>query len=143
MKYTRQITIRHFKDTSSKNIVLIPLQKYNCVMEEDDFKELQHLGINFPWSYKQFACWGRNRGRYINLARVLCDCQKGQCVRYVDRNPLNLRRSNLVVTEGMSKFRARDKLRRCLPARDYQQIHIYEQKDFNTDEKDKQFAKSQ
>ena len=52
----------------------------------------------------------RNNGREVSIARLILDADKGQKVSYLDGDPTNLTRPNLIRLAGSSKFRARDQI---------------------------------
>ena len=66
---------------------------------EDDYKFIRRLGLSGNWSKLQrmhvVASARRPGGNHVLVARVLLDAKQGQGVRYLDGDPLNLRRENL------------------------------------------------
>jgi hypothetical protein len=78
-------------------------------MEESDFNELIDLGLPVRWSLRNGVVWARSHGRHIGVARFLLDAKAGETVRYIDNDPTNLLRSNLVKTLGRSVYDARDR----------------------------------
>lgn len=118
----REITI---KEEGGRSLALIPLGKhhehqpaYFAEMWKDDYDFLCRLGLSPNWNrYRQTgqgnfyvtAAATSMPGNKILVARVLLDANAGEVVRYVDGNPLNLRRENLrLVQSAKAKTRARD-----------------------------------
>ncbi len=120
----RQLQLHHF---IRDRLQLVSLPLYNeddvVILEERDFNELMDLGLSLTWTLRHGVVWVRCNGRAISVARLILDLGSGQVVKYLDKNPTNLRRSNLVVSNGPSKHRARDNMEPS-PLR-YQIFHTY------------------
>jgi hypothetical protein len=104
-----------------------------AIFDEAGFNTLIDLGIHPIFRLRQSCVWARSKGkeRYspsanVCVARVLMDCDRGTCVRYLDNDYKNLAFDNLIVTNGMSKKRARDQIRKEFSHRRYELNHIYE-----------------
>jgi hypothetical protein len=68
-----------------------------------------NLGISPYWKLSQ----GQVKTEKLSIARLIVDADKGQKVQFLDRNPTNLRRENLVRARGGGLFRARDQISRA------------------------------
>ena len=83
-----------------------------AIVEKDDYSFLQRLGLSCTWTinngYVQAPC-KKVKGHSLYVARVLLDAMPGQTMRYRDKNPLNLTRSNLLLVEAHKATR-RDRL---------------------------------
>ena len=80
---------------------------------EDDYNFVRRLGLSGNWTKllnnHVIATAPKASGNHVLVARVLLDAKAGQSVRYLDGNPLNLRRENLQLIErGGSIRRDRD-----------------------------------
>ncbi len=76
----------------------------------DDFEFLMQLGITANWTCMPVGNYVtcnsyNNSGSKLQVARVLLDAGPGTSVRYVDGNPLNLRRENLTVVASRKAIR--------------------------------------
>jgi hypothetical protein len=123
------ITITHFKDERGRALVRVPIARSDrfCTLEEQDFSALLELGTPVHWVWKQDCIWVRSGGKSIAIGRILLDCSPGQCLRYINHDPTDLRRDNLVLTNGMSKYRARDMLTRSFPRTRLKLRHVDEE----------------
>ena len=96
---------------NNNNVMYLPLgnkRKSNAMILQKDFEELMSFGISPKWSYHLGHVWVWHNRRKLPIARLICDAGKGQKVVLVDKNPLNLKRDNLLLTIGTSKHRTRD-----------------------------------
>src|ERR1700722_7549710 len=100
-------TIKHLIQ-DGRRLVRVPLLDDHCTIEETDFDKQLSLGVPPGWRMKDRAVCPTVGRKSIPIVRILLDCSKGQCVRFIDKDTTNLVRSNLVLTNGMSKYRARD-----------------------------------
>jgi len=83
--------------------------KYVSLYEED-LEELLALGIDMHWKFSNGNVWVGSGNKRIAVARLICDADVGQQVFFLDRNPFNMLRENLVLAPGRAKYRARHKL---------------------------------
>lgn len=110
-------------DVGGRLLARVPLGRHNdftpqryAEIWKDDFDFLCKLGLSSNWvSYrvksKQYvsATASTMPGNRVLVARVLLDADAGQMVRFLDGNPLNLRRENLrLVAHNRGKVRARN-----------------------------------
>ena len=83
-------------------------EKY-CEIWEDDYRFLLKLGMtgNFNAIGNNYvtAASKRASGSHVLVARVLLDAGPGDAIRYLDKNPLNLRRENLKLVSGGNGIR--------------------------------------
>lgn len=84
-----------------------------ATLDGPDFDRMMGLGISHQWcrlgdgkghSYAGVSGNGYP-GNLLMVARLILDAPRGQVIRYADHNPMNLRRSNLVLATGFSKQR--------------------------------------
>jgi hypothetical protein len=78
-----------------------------CVLYLDDYISLIELGVSTNWSCTKpgnAVAFNSIDMKPLGIARILLDAKAGQAVRYLDGNPLNLRRENLsLVPDGKAK----------------------------------------
>jgi hypothetical protein len=113
------IEIENFREGKRK-LVAVPVKtvKSKFVLYADDFNDLMALGVSPHWHFYHNQAIVRNDGKEISIARLIRDARANQIVLARDGNPFNLRRENLVIAPGSSKFRARDMI-----IRTYKQTH--------------------
>jgi hypothetical protein len=75
---------------------------------EDDLEELIRLGINMQWKYGNGNVWSQNNGRKVSVARLILDAGTSEQIWFLDRDPLNLLRENMIIGPGNGRYRARD-----------------------------------
>jgi len=98
------------------NIALVPVDcrgEQFATINKDDLEYLLKLGLSPTWNVLRggyvYAVAHRATGGHVSVARVLLDAGPGQHVIYLDGNKLNLRRSNLCLSnQGWSTRRDRD-----------------------------------
>jgi hypothetical protein len=119
------LNIEHYIDERGRPCVKVPLARSDlfCILEEQDFNTLAELGISLHWKFKQGCIWVRDGNKTIALGRILLDAKQGQCLRYANHNPLDLRRGNLVLCNGMAKYDARSLLTKTFPRIRYELQH--------------------
>jgi hypothetical protein len=124
----KTIQIKHWADDAGHKLVTIPCGKdTSCVMDEDGLEELLALGVTPKFIFKDNVVALRMRQKQVGIPRLLCDCNAGQHIRYLDANPLNLRKSNLLRINGGSRYNARAQLlKRPFPKTQFLLEHIYE-----------------
>ena len=105
------IEIEHF-DEGKEQLVRVPLANSDkqAILFEADFDDLISLGVYPPWKLYQGHIVSRNNGRVIAIGRLIRHAEAGQRVDTKDGDPCNLRRSNLVISPGPSKYAARGDL---------------------------------
>jgi hypothetical protein len=105
----KHLTIKHFKENNI-SLVAVPLGSSGkkAVLNEEDFDNLILMGVSPVWSYSQEQVLVRNKKKSLSVVRLLVDAEAGTHVRYRDGDSTNLRRSNLVIADGSSKYRTRD-----------------------------------
>jgi hypothetical protein len=95
-----------------REIIKVPLgrtDKY-CFIFKEDREFLKRLGLNMNWNVLPngyvTACSSISPNAYLLVARVLTNAGPGQSVRYKDGDKLNLRFSNLYVSnDGKAAIR--------------------------------------
>jgi hypothetical protein len=106
----KQIEITHFKE-GRRNLVSVTdgRLKSKFVLYETDFDDLMALGVSPLWHfYHDSIAIVRSGGKEVPVGRLIRDAREGQIVVAQDGNPFNLRKDNLVLAPGYSKYRARD-----------------------------------
>lgn len=98
------ITPIHFTDSEGTRLVRVPLgnSRQSAILNHSDFERIQAKGYTGGWylngaegcSYVRVYA-GDHRGEQTTVARLITNAPRGQGVRYMDGNRLNLRRSNL------------------------------------------------
>ncbi|RUU36347.1 hypothetical protein EOC93_25265 [Mesorhizobium sp. M6A.T.Ce.TU.002.03.1.1] len=88
------------------NTVYVPLARdgtREAVIDFDDFRDLQLLGLNPNWHSKggNVMALGSN-GVLVVVSRVLMDAKEGQVVSHENKDRLDLRRGNLSLAAGFS-----------------------------------------
>src|ERR1700722_6731490 len=117
----KQIEITHFKE-GLRDLVSVPdgRLKSKFILYETDFDDLMALGVSPLWHYYHDSiAVVRSGGKELPVGRLIRDARDGQMVIAQDGNPFNLRRDNLLLAPGQSKFRARD-----MVVRPFKQTHI-------------------
>lgn len=94
---------------NGRKVVQIPLSNSNrnVKLYRRDYLELEALGASLPWKWSQDCVYVRNNNRNVSIARLILDADKGQKVSYIDGNPYNLIRTNLMRIRGGGLSRAR------------------------------------
>ena len=115
----RIIEIQHFREGKRK-LVAVPVTtvKSKFILYEDDWKDLIALGVSPLWHYYHKMAIVRSAGKEIPVARLIRDARPHQLVTSLDGNPFNLRKDNLILAPGYSRFRARDMI-----VRPFKQTH--------------------
>lgn len=111
-------TIRHTIDEGGRKVAFVPLgrggSKGIATIAEEDLALLQELGLSLSWNRMHStgvvtAPTRKAPNSYVQVSRVLLDVGPGENVRYLDRDPTNLLRSNLEVNpQGWAIRRDRD-----------------------------------
>jgi hypothetical protein len=94
-------------------ICRVPIANYPnqfVTLYEDDLEELFELGVDMNWKFSNGTVWSQSGAKRISVARLICDAGENMSVLFVDRNPFNMLRENLVLAPGRAKYRARDRI---------------------------------
>lgn len=69
-------------------IVIVPLSNSTRKVKllDKDYNELVKLCVGLPWKWAVGQVWVRNGGRNVAIARLLLDADKGEVIRYLDKN---------------------------------------------------------
>ncbi len=110
------IEIDHFTDNNGDQLVRVPLIKSDlkATLLEEDFNDLMALGISAKWKLCHGQVITRNSHREVSIARLIRHAKASQRVIRRDGDPLNLKRSNLIIAPGPSKYEARNNIARAL-----------------------------
>src|SRR5436190_93838 len=93
-------------------LVSVPLTNCdkNVILYQSDFNSLYEMGVNPLWRLSNGQVFERGRQRLI-ISRLIVDAQSGDKVQILDKDPCNLRRSNLLLSVGSRKSKtAADRL---------------------------------
>jgi hypothetical protein len=89
-----------------------PQAPLEAVLYLDDFDMMLALGLSPHWQRSPsgyvVAAAHLASGSHVGVARVMLDAGPGEIVRFLDRNPLNLRSENLKLVPGWATRRDRD-----------------------------------
>jgi hypothetical protein len=120
----KHLTIEHFIDHNTK-LIAVPLNGSDkkCTLNEEDFRSLMEMGVSPIWAYSQEQVLVRNKRRSLSVARLMIDADAGQHVRFRNGLSWDLRRSNLVIAPGSSKFRTRSLFQAEYPQRQWTLTH--------------------
>jgi hypothetical protein len=102
--------VRYFTDSDGMHCALVPLPNGDhATIYADDYARIIEGGASSNWQLNYNGSPRNNRG-YVKaelpgrdlrtVARLVMQTRYAQQVKYRDGNPLNLRRSNLVVVSG-------------------------------------------
>jgi hypothetical protein len=102
------VKIEHSRDGEIK-IIKVPIaeSKLKATLYEDDFDDLMRLGISPKWKLYHDQIVVRNNGRYVGVGRLIRHAGPNQRVVCKDDDATNLRRDNLVLAPGPSRYDAR------------------------------------
>lgn len=101
-------TFTYARDYTGQTLVLVPVlgSTRPATIDPEDFERLRAEGLTDQWilngcgPHQYVRCAMRNhRGRVVTVARLITGAPPGRCVKHMDKDRLNLRRSNLRVTE--------------------------------------------
>lgn len=94
-------------------VVFVPLANGKGIARvlPDDFDALVAAGFTKSWSLNSNgggnayvrAYQSNASGRHVTVARVIAGARSGQCIRYWDRDPTNLRADNLRMDRGYAR----------------------------------------
>jgi hypothetical protein len=93
-----------------KRVVYVPLKnsKRRCKLLEKDYEELVRLHAGLPWKFSIGRVWVRSGGHNIPISRLILDARRGEVIRHIDLDAMNLLRSNLLRGPGNGAHRSRD-----------------------------------
>ncbi len=101
----QKITIKH-----QDGLCWVPLANSDksAVLDELDLEELIIIGVPLDWKFTNGYVWVSFGSTKVSIARLILDASKNHKVLFLDRDPLNMRKENLIRAPGYSKFKARD-----------------------------------
>ena len=114
------MNIIHTADHNGEQIVKVPLvnSRRHAILYPNDFKLLLSLDVRPKWYYIDGHVMvnvpkpeQNYRHGYCPISRLIMDAGPRQIVKYLNRNRLDLRRSNLLLAVGQGKYRARELLK--------------------------------
>jgi hypothetical protein len=123
----KQVLVKHFEKDRLK-LVSIPVVECEdrAVLEEQDFNDLMERSVSAVWRLKNGIITTRCNQRGVAVARLILDVKPGQIVQYLDGNSFNLRRGNLIVNSGISKYKAQSLIKKELRRARVRLHHVYE-----------------
>jgi hypothetical protein len=86
-------------------IAFVPIPPHSVAMLDlADLEALIEMGCSLSWWKLNniVRVCGRHSGDHLSVPRLILDAQPGQVVRHLNDDPLDLRRSNLVLVRGKS-----------------------------------------
>jgi hypothetical protein len=86
-----------------------------ATLYQEDLEELLTLGVSMEWKFSNGTVWAGSGKKRVSVARLIADAGERQSVMFIDRNPFNMLRENMALSEGRAKYRARDRI--CLAHR--------------------------
>src|SRR5437879_5988900 len=100
----KTIEVTHFLDEDGIPLVSVPLTNIdkNVTLYQEDFNRLFQSGLDPRWRLSLGQVLERGSAR-VSVARLVANAKKGDKIQYLDRNPCNLRRDNLVAAAGGGK----------------------------------------
>jgi hypothetical protein len=117
MTRTATVTVTLLLDEDGETqLISVPLTNIDrsAILWKDDFDLLMSLGVSPEWRLN--ANLVLPKGKQTPIARLVKDAKKGDKVRYLDGDPLNLKGTNLVIVQGAGKSNARERqLNRPIP----------------------------
>lgn len=81
-------------------IVKIPCNGKRFIIDKKDVKMVEGVSWNLTYTHQLKETVNRKdykSGKHLYLSRIIAGAKPGQMVRFIDRDPTNLRRSNLRV----------------------------------------------
>ena len=88
---------------TKQRIAIVPLSRngeHSATIDLEDYELLMSLGVSPNWQCTGGSVVARTPKGTMLVGRILMDAKRGQQVRYLDGNPLNLRRDNLTIKQG-------------------------------------------
>jgi hypothetical protein len=103
------MNVERYKEGRDK-LVKVPLarSKLPAILFEKDFEDLMALGVSIRWRLYHNQVVVRCNGKDIAVGRLIRHAEPFQRVEIRDGNPLNLRRNNLMLASGTSRYAARE-----------------------------------
>ena len=104
-----EIEITHFLDEDGIPLVSVPLTNSDqkVTLYQDDFNQLYSMGLDPRWRLSIGQVLERGKGR-VSISRLVANANPGDKIQYLDRDPCNLRRENLLTASGAGKYKTRD-----------------------------------
>jgi hypothetical protein len=122
----RTVKVRHYSLDGLKLVDITLRDGEVCTLEQADFEELLKSGTPAAWKmFLNNVAVSLNK-KNVQIARLLLDPDTGRSIRYLDGNPLNLRKDNLIVTNGRSRFRDRKLLPHKYTGKRVKLSHVYD-----------------
>jgi len=100
------------QDRDGKAIVLVPLANHAqpAKLFPEDLELLSSSGLGMAWTFNPAGngtpyvrAYANVHGKLVTVARLILGVGRGRRVQYRDGDRLNLRRDNLVATQGYAK----------------------------------------
>lgn len=119
-KYKQQAAPEFTTDVDGQEVVHVPLanSQQRATLYAEDYRRLMAAGFSRFWKYIQTgnghaypalnAYTSDGHNREVTVARLITGAGRGQRVRTVDGNPLNLRTDNLEFVPGVAWLSASD-----------------------------------
>ena len=88
---------------TKEGAAIVPLSrqgKHEAIVNLEDYEFLLSLGVSPNWQVSGGSVIARTPEGAMLIGRILADAKAGQQVRYLDGNPFNLRRENLILKHG-------------------------------------------
>ena len=106
-------SVQFNRDNDGQEIALVPLSNSPLVVKmfKDDYQELESLGVGPPYKLRQGHVVRHINKNDLMVGRLIKNLDKGQNIKYQDGDHGNLRRDNLIVRYGGSKFKERDRIK--------------------------------
>ena len=104
------VRVKHHSENGRKLVSVLLRDGEICILEKQDFDELIRLGVPATWRFFLGNVIVSLNKKNVQIARLLLDLDRGRSIKYLNGNRLDLRRSNLIVTNGKSKVRDRSLL---------------------------------
>lgn len=104
------LEIQHYIDENGDPIVSVPLPNTSKKVHlfQSDFITLVEMGLSPRWRLINGHI--AEAGTRLNVTRLVADVSKGEIVQLKDNDPCNLKRSNLIISDGQGRYNARDRL---------------------------------
>ena len=106
-----KLQITHFQDSDGNKLVAVPLTNVDnkAILYESDFDKLLKLGIDPRWRFTVNQVFERGKAR-VSIARLIRNAGLKESVRYLDKDPCNLRTENLVICPGGGRYGTTERL---------------------------------
>lgn len=92
-------------------LVSVPLTNAHSsvILYQEDFNRLIEAGVDPRWRLQSNQILERGRGG-LSVTRLVAQAGEGQKVRVLDKDPCNLRKSNLIAVKGRGEINPANKL---------------------------------